>query len=430
MSDNEGKVPAAPKGDPYGLKNDPGVFPIEEIVDGPPESDAEEGDDVEEDGDDILGEDDDFLEDDSDEEVDEESDEESDEEDEEADEDDDLDDLDLAEEDDEEEGDDEDNDKTVAFKVDGEDVDIPVTATVTIPYDGGEVEVTFEDLQKSYNGEQFYNKKITEVGHKEKDLDRRIKEYEEGDKFLSELSEKAKNGDPYGALVHIFQNAGLDEGTLLRNWILQANKTFQQIKEKGLTSEQLEAIIAKKSLESERQKSETFRSTSESKDRENRLITLRDTKLAEKGYSRHQYDTVLEDLKATGQDVSDLEPEEQVERVVGQIENFYVPYGRVVKIAKKKLSKQDFSRFMDDSGLLESLTVLARTADNRRVWNTIKAMFTPDDENDESPTSRDSSKRAKKKKATSEKSAPQETEDDIKVNGPLITMDDVIGALE
>lgn len=434
MTDGTEKTNAEPAADSYGLKNDAGLFPLETIIESPDgeeagaeaeaiEGEADESDAVDDDTDDIVDSDDVS----------------SDTDDDSVDEDDDLSDLDDLEDDEDLAAEETDTSgKTVTFSDGDKNFEIPFDAQVTIPVDGEDIQVSFADLQKSYNGKGFYDRKVSETVKKEKqleaeraDLDRRQKEFDEGDKFLSEIAEKANNGDPYGALALIYEQSGLNTGNLLRNYLLQAKKTVQQIAEKGYTSEQLEAIIAKKTLEQERKKSETQKSTLDAKDREIELSNVRKETLKEKGYTEEQYNIAKEDLEKIGIKLAEMPPQEQVDRVVGEIESFYIPYTKVARIAKKKLSKENFDKLLEDSSTMESLVVLARTADNVKIWKTMRTLLGTIENGDTSSGKRDSSKKpAKKKQATSEKSAPLNTTDETpEYEGVFASIDDVVDAL-
>lgn len=121
---------------------------------------------------------------------------------------------------------------TFDMKVNGEDVEVPETATIKIKVDGKTKLVSVKDLVIDYNGRVVWASKFSDLGRQKKALETEkaqfVQQAQEKAAELNNVVKQLENKNPLGAIIAIANLQGLNAKEQVANFIVQADKTVRE----------------------------------------------------------------------------------------------------------------------------------------------------------------------------------------------------------
>lgn len=239
---------------------------------------------------------------------------------------------------------------------------IDADAKVRVKIDGAFQEVPVQELVNNYSGKVAYDKKFSEIGEKNKQADQLIQQHTKQAEVLknvvaevtSHLSDKMKN--PIDALNFIVEKSGMDPYDVWKR-MLEANLDEVE-KLMSFSDLERENYLLKKQAEF-RTKSEEARKAEFTKEQSfNQAVQKVDSLRQAHGVSEEQFVQALDELEASGADMSKVSDEfvvdhaslkPHVESVQDVLEPFESSiddskYSKIVRDLARQLRAKDFSK--------------------------------------------------------------------------------------
>lgn len=229
-------------------------------------------------------------------------------------------------------------------------IEIPEDAVFKFKVEGKDVEVSYKDLQRNYQGKVPWEKRYKET----KDLERQVKEQQtlsqaevnkikaerDGErKFVSDIMQMVQK-DPFDALVRIAIKQGKNPVEFIPQYIQQAQKTIEHIS--SLDKNQFDLLLKQKKLDFDQ---EIFKETQTKKEVEEKqqkdlteLQSYVDKRIEQFKITQEEFDLSQQTLQkaiADGFDVSKLKPQQLADIIVGYVIQYHRPEGRIAAVAEK-----------------------------------------------------------------------------------------------
>lgn len=320
----------------------------------------------------------------------------------------------------------------VEFRYGDEVVKVRADATVTMPVNGKDTEITYADMQRAVNLYELNKRQKSEFDKEHQKFQLEKTDFNDGLKAMNEALELVGKGDPFGALIamiSIAKDETSDPGLLLRNYLFQAKKTVNTMQK--YTAEQLEQTIAKRSSEWKEKRL---------KDREDRLtrtqkeIEFKETfsaRLTEAGVTQEQYketEAELLELQEKGgidADLNSMQPEHRANYILRQALDVDIPFKRFVTLASSKYTEQQLDTMLKDDELVATMVAVAKAGNDNTVLATLKSLFREQPKKAEVKPGSKGNQSSGTKKVTRKKTSP-EANGAASSKRALLTFDDLL----
>lgn len=272
-------------------------------------------------------------------------------------------------------------------------------AKVRVKIDGNFEEVPVQELINQYSGKVAYDKKFTEIGQKNKELEMKSQHVEKTQKFLKETVDEIltklddPNANPYDAMSILVEKSGKDHFTL---WKRSIEANLDEVEKlMAMSDVERENYFLKKKDEF-RTKAEQARTAATQKEQAfNQALAKVDALRQAHGISEEQYTNALDELEADGVDTSKMSDEQVVDYAslkphVTTVQDVLEPYeqsiddqkySKVVQKLARELRSGEYTKeqlvewarkeFMDDD--LKDLQQRTKEVQKRSPKEAVKA---------------------------------------------------------
>jgi hypothetical protein len=226
-------------------------------------------------------------------------------------------------------------------------------AKVRVKIDGNFEEVPVQELINQYSGKVAYDKKFSELGMKNKEVEQLVQQNQKQAEFFTEVANKVigvlqdKTRDPREALNFIVEKSGMDPYDV---WKRTLESNLDEVENLMSMSElERENYFLKKQTEF-RTKSEENRKAESAKEAAfNQAIQKVDSLRQAHGVSEEQYLQALDELETQGVDTNKLSDEQVVDYAslkphVEAVQDVLEPYESVIDDSKYSKVVQNLAR--------------------------------------------------------------------------------------
>lgn len=243
-------------------------------------------------------------------------------------------------------------------------------AKVRVKIDGAFQEVPVQELINQYSGKVAYDKKFTEIGQKNKEVEAREIQVSKTQSFLketvSEIVQKLEdpNSNPFDALSILVEKSGRDSFNLYKR-ALEANLDEVE-KLMAMTPVERENFFLKKENEFRTKSEEARKAATQKEQAFNQALSKVDSLRQAHGISEEQFVNALDELEAEGTDTSKMSDEQVVDYAslkphVSAVQDVLEPYEQSIDDSKYSKVVQKLARELRSGEFTkEQLTEWAR----------------------------------------------------------------------